>query len=560
MNTPSQVPERIGKYIVKKMLGKGGMGKVYHAYDPFIGRDVALKVMLAELAEDPHLKERFTREAQSAGRLRHPHIVTIYDLGEDHGIPYIAMEYLEGIDLDQYIRRRMPLSLEEKLEIIREAAEALAYAHENGIVHRDIKPANIRLLDNKTVKIMDFGIAKMGATQFTQTGIIMGTPHYMAPEQIRDQRDKIDGRADIFALGVVLYELLCGKRPFEGEQYTTVFYKIVHEAPPPLVDLDTEDREDLQDVLNMALAKNPDERYQSARDFANDLQTILHRIRASLIQQETKVTSVVEEIPTVVQPPPTGIRSEAARTRSALTRKTVSSESTSASTRQKTLHTSPLASEAVPPTPAAISTPTPSVPSLSIAQEELRRPSHWALIGIGSAAIVMISIITLALWLWKKPSSPESTVPEISSQKTNPSHSDQNTPNESNPPAKRTSDSTPSTSTPEGEFGRRSVPVVTPKETEPGFLQISAFPWASVESIKNIHTGKEMEFQRPLYTPAFLSLPPGDYTIVLSHPKAPSSQTRTFTIVSRQTQQVSVVFSHLAWPLENALKSRRRLP
>ncbi len=299
-----KLPERIGKYVIKRLLGKGGMGRVYHAYDPFIGRDVALKVMLPDLAEDRVLKERFIREAQSAGRLRHPNIVTIYDLGEENGVPYIAMEYLEGRDLDEIIRKRLPISLEEKLDIIRQACEALAYAHAHGIVHRDIKPANIRVLDDGVVKIMDFGIAKMGATHFTQTGIIMGTPHYMAPEQIRGERDKIGPHTDIFSLGVVLYELLAYKRPFQGEHYTTVFYKIVHEPPEPLDEsLAIPHLDEIRAIVEKAIAKRIEDRYASAQEMAQAIQHILDVLRSERETLLTETRPEPELPPTVILPP-----------------------------------------------------------------------------------------------------------------------------------------------------------------------------------------------------------------------------------------------------------------
>src|SRR4030042_6355738 len=177
--------QKIGKYIIIKRLGRGGMGYVYHAQDPFIKRDVAIKIIHPDLAEDTMLIERFRREAQSAGGLRHPNIVTIYDLGEDKGRPYIAMEFLEGTDLEQLIRNKQDFALERKLDIIIQVCEGLDYAHKHGIVHRDITPSNIRILENDVVKIMDFGIAKITSSQITQTGTLMGKPHYMAPEQDR---------------------------------------------------------------------------------------------------------------------------------------------------------------------------------------------------------------------------------------------------------------------------------------------------------------------------------------------------------------------------------------
>ena len=271
-------PEKIGKYLILQRIGRGGMGFVYKAHDPVLKRDVAIKTMLREVSDDADLRSRFLREAQSAGGLRHPNIVTIYDLGEDNeGIPYIAMEFLTGTDLEHLIKNKVELPIQKKIDIVIQTCYGLGYAHANGIVHRDIKTANIRLLDNGEVKIMDFGIAKMTASHFTRTGMIMGTPHYMAPEQIRGE--KVDGRADIFSLGVVLYELLTFRKPFPGDNPTTVLFKIVHENPEPLTDVSFTAPEGLEQAVFKALAKKSDERYASCEEFASDLLQAFHTLQ-----------------------------------------------------------------------------------------------------------------------------------------------------------------------------------------------------------------------------------------------------------------------------------------
>ncbi|MCI0414480.1 protein kinase [bacterium] len=271
-------PQKIGKYTIVERIGRGGMGYVYRAVDPFLKRDIALKTMLKDVSEDPDLRTRFVREAQSAGGLRHPNIVTIYDLGEDEeGCPYIAMEFLTGTDLEQIIKNKIELLLPKKLDVLIQTSIGLGYAHNNGIVHRDIKPANIRLLDNGDVKIMDFGIAKISASHFTRTGMIMGTPHYMAPEQIRGE--KVDRRADIFSLGVVLYELLSFRKPFPGDNPTTVLFKIIHSEPDPLTDGQFVPPEGLEDVIHRALAKNQEERYQTCEELTDDLLQVLGQIQ-----------------------------------------------------------------------------------------------------------------------------------------------------------------------------------------------------------------------------------------------------------------------------------------
>lgn len=273
MAEPQKIPEKISKYSIIERIGRGGMGYVYRAHDPILKRDVAIKTMLKDVADDEELRNRFLREAQSAGGLRHPNVVTIYDLGEDeNGCPFIAMEFLSGTDLEHLIKNKVDIPLLKKLDIMIQTCQGLGYAHANGIVHRDIKTANIRLLENGEVKIMDFGIAKMTASHFTRTGMIMGTPHYMSPEQIRGE--KVDGRADIFSLGVVLFELLVYRKPFAGDNPTTVLFKIIHEQPESLVDASFTPPEGLVDVVMKAIAKKPQDRYQTCEEFAEDLRYI----------------------------------------------------------------------------------------------------------------------------------------------------------------------------------------------------------------------------------------------------------------------------------------------
>src|SRR5712692_5316650 len=191
--------EQIGKYRVLAKIGQGSMGEVYKGHDPFLNRFVAIKTITASLGADEEIRKRFLREAQSAARLNHPNIITVYDFGEEHGKIYMAMELLEGADLKQAIARRAPLSLDDKLSIVDQIAEGLAFAHSHEIVHRDLKPANVHLLGNGQVKIMDFGLARLGGSEMTRAGMVMGTPHYMSPEQVRGER--ADARSDVFALG-----------------------------------------------------------------------------------------------------------------------------------------------------------------------------------------------------------------------------------------------------------------------------------------------------------------------------------------------------------------------
>jgi serine/threonine protein kinase len=268
--------ETIGKYQIQRVLGRGGMGTVYEALDPALHRKVAIKVMIQGLAESPDLKARFLREAQAAGGLRHRNIVTVYDLGEDGGQPYIAMEFIEGTDLEKIIQNRESRPLEWKIDVIRQVCDGLGYAHKNGIVHRDVKPANIRVTPDGEVKIMDFGIAHLQSSTMTRSGLVLGTVHYMSPEQIEGQR-KADHRADIFSVGTIAYELIAHRRPFDGESLTAVMFKITHEDPDPSPLANTPFSPGLERAVLKALARDPSARYQRLDDMYADLESLLRR-------------------------------------------------------------------------------------------------------------------------------------------------------------------------------------------------------------------------------------------------------------------------------------------
>jgi serine/threonine protein kinase len=268
---------KIGKYAVVGRIGRGGMGMVYRGWDEVLEREVAVKTLTVEGTLDEESRQRFQIEARAAARLQHANIVTVFELGEDRGLPFIAMELLPGVDLETLMRSGEPLLLEEKLEIMVQVLRGLHFAHEHGIVHRDIKPSNIRLLEDGTAKIMDFGIAKLGGMGVTKTGMMVGTVHYMSPEQIRGQ--KLDGRSDVFSSGVILYELLCGKRPFASDTPTAVLYKIINEPAPPLDATVTGAAPDLQAIVERALAKEADARYPSAARMGDELGAVASRLR-----------------------------------------------------------------------------------------------------------------------------------------------------------------------------------------------------------------------------------------------------------------------------------------
>ena len=222
----------IGKYRIVEQVGEGAMGVVYRATDPVLNRTVAVKVMCDAVARDDDLRGRFLREAQAAGSLQHPNVITIYDFGEVDGHLFIAMEFVEGQDLEDLETRNIALPLVDKLDIVIDVLSGLAFAHKRGIVHRDIKPANIRIDDEGRARVMDFGIAHLSASSMTRTGIMVGTPAYMAPEQIVGT--PVSPATDLFSVGTVLYELLSGSKPFQAESIQSIMYQIVSQPAPPL--------------------------------------------------------------------------------------------------------------------------------------------------------------------------------------------------------------------------------------------------------------------------------------------------------------------------------------
>lgn len=270
----------LGRYEVVRELGKGAMGVVYLAKDPLIGRLVALKTIRVVPGSDDddarEFQQRFSREAQAAGILSHPAIVTVHDIGQDEtsGISYIAMEYVEGPNLKEILNQGRPLEWHEIAEVLAQVGDALDYAHAKGIVHRDVKPANIILCGEMRAKITDFGIAKIAsmAGNLTTTGQFLGTPNYMAPEQIKGS--PVDGRTDIFSLGIVLYEALTRRKPFSGESLTTISYKIVHEPYLPVCEINPRIPEGFDDVIRKCLAKEPVDRFQRGKDVAIALRAI----------------------------------------------------------------------------------------------------------------------------------------------------------------------------------------------------------------------------------------------------------------------------------------------
>ena len=285
---------RIGKYLITGRIGRGGMGYVYRGLDQMLEREVAVKTLTVEGTYDDESRKRFEIEAKAAAKLQHPNIVTVFELGEDRGSPFIAMELLPGADLETLLRGQEPLLLQEKLQILIQVCRGLAYAHEHHIVHRDIKPSNIRVLEDGTAKIMDFGIAKLAGTGVTKTGMMVGTVHYMSPEQIRGQ--PLDGRSDLFSLGVILFETLAGQRPFTGESSTEVLYKIIQDPTPPLPPEAVQDcSPEMQVVVQRALAKAAVDRYATAAELAEDLSRLLTEHLRIIGKPAPRVADAVQE-------------------------------------------------------------------------------------------------------------------------------------------------------------------------------------------------------------------------------------------------------------------------
>src|ERR1039457_2324290 len=265
--------EQIGRYLVRGEIGKGGFGTVYRAWDPEVRRDVAIKVLTS--LTDPAMLARFRSEAGTTGILKHKNIITVHDFGEHNSAPYLVMELLEGRSLREVIETGPRLSLSEKVGILGEIARGLLHAHQNGVIHRDVKPANIMLLADGSVKILDFGIARMAnpdLTRQTSTGMMVGTPQYMAPEQFAGE--DATALSDIFEYGVVCYELLSGEQPFRGPHVAAVAHLVTTKAPEPLRTLVPDCPEEIESIVQMAMAKRSTERYQSLQELLFDLAPI----------------------------------------------------------------------------------------------------------------------------------------------------------------------------------------------------------------------------------------------------------------------------------------------
>lgn len=300
LNLDHLFPEKFGQYRVLKELGKGGMGSVFLAEDPVLHRRVAIKTLRAELAMHPVCKERFLREARIVSDLKHEHIVTIYSVGEEYGIPYLAMEFLEGMSLEDVIQKKKKVTPLQIIRLGREIARALAVAHEKDLIHRDIKPGNIwlEMVDRKSgrtrVKILDFGLARYAQQDngITQAGMVVGTPHYVSPEQARGK--ELDPRSDLFSLGVVLYRLSTRKFPFDGEDTLSLLTALAIDTPKRMREFNPAISEAFDDFVMQLLEKRPDDRPQSAKIVSMTLQEMYHDEveRSGEIQNSGKLPAV----------------------------------------------------------------------------------------------------------------------------------------------------------------------------------------------------------------------------------------------------------------------------
>jgi serine/threonine protein kinase len=287
-----KIGQKIGRYRVEGLVGTGAMGEVYRAYDPVIDRPVAIKILRSELIADSgsmQWLQRFRREARAAGRRSHPNIVAIWDFGEDNGTPFLAMEYVDGRRLDEVIKSSGRLETSRAVVIITQVLSALGFAHENGIIHRDVKPANIIVLPNDGVKIADFGIARVDTSEFTFAGDLMGTPAYMAPEQIAGA--PVDLRIDLFAAGVILFEMLTGVKPFRGNSITEIMRVMKTRGSEDIKVLNPAVPDALRRVIAKSIAFDPSERYTDAAAFSK---AISGAVRASTGEPQVTNTSAPE--------------------------------------------------------------------------------------------------------------------------------------------------------------------------------------------------------------------------------------------------------------------------
>jgi serine/threonine-protein kinase len=384
---PQTEKQHIGRYEILQEIGRGAMGVVFKGRDPLIGRAVAVKTITSGVAESADLLERFYREARAAGGLQHPNIVTIYELAESGGAPFIAMEYLEGESLEKIVARKPALPLATKLGYVVQTCRALDYAHRRGVIHRDVKPANIVVTRDGIVKVVDFGIARLASASQTQTGTLLGSLAYMSPEQLRGRN--ADARSDIWAMGVVLYELIAYQRPFTGENHAALLLSILQNEPPSIRQLDPECPLALERVVSKSLRKDHKERYQSMKALLKDVENVNSSWTrgASEAAAEKEIASAIGEQTRAANPRIDLSPSESAG-------RIPGAESNVQPTQTVLLHSSPISPAALPVGAASIARSgvrRPVKTILTVPAPPASRPGRTAL-----AACTILAILALA--------------------------------------------------------------------------------------------------------------------------------------------------------------------
>jgi TonB family protein len=343
-----QMPSTIGRYKVQECVGYGAMGAVYKAFDPLIKRTLAIKTIRLDIPRNaPQYKsfiERFQHEARISGTLSHPNIVTLFDIGEEGGLPFLAMEFVAGETIAALIEKGVRFDPERVVSLVSQVASAVDYAHAKGVVHRDIKPSNLILAEGDNVKVTDFGIAKLADAEMTQSGVLLGTPSYMSPEQAMGE--KLDGRSDIFSLGVCAFEMLSGEQPFPGNNVTSILYKLVHVDPiePANLEMSGLIPEKWREVFGKVLAKKPDDRYQTAAEFVHDLEYCLGSWFGAAMGDETILTPA---------PVPAAVASAASAVSAGAAPAAAASEQPDVTSELPTVF-APAASRVNPPAPVAM--------------------------------------------------------------------------------------------------------------------------------------------------------------------------------------------------------------